>query len=99
MRESVEESIFSELIAEISEFYLSAESSITCIGIFQKLVLLQSSKNFLLTVVAMLYTPDCNVTEMELLTNLRKFQQISRKELSNEVFTAQSYHFYTNTNI
>ena len=47
----------------------------------------------------MLYTPGCNATKMELLTNLRKFQQISRKELSNEVFTAQSYHFYTNMNI
>ena len=89
MREFVEQSFFSKVIAEISSFFLSAESSITCIGIFQKVALLQTWKNSLLTGAVMLYTPGCNATKIELLTNLRKFQQISRKELCNDVFTAQ----------
>ena len=44
-RASLEESLFSKVIGEISTLYNSVRNSITCTGVFQKVVLLEISRN------------------------------------------------------
>ena len=44
-RASLAESLFSKVIGEISTLYKSIKNSITCTGVFQKVVLLEISRN------------------------------------------------------
>ena len=52
IRTSVVESLFSKVICKISAFYNYVENSITSAGMFQKVALLEISRNSLLTGVA-----------------------------------------------
>ena len=49
MAASVVESLFSSVICEVLAFYNSAENSVTCIGIFREVALLEILRKFLFT--------------------------------------------------
>ena len=49
MTASVVESLFSSVICEVFAFYNSAENSVTCIGIFREVALLEILRKFLFT--------------------------------------------------
>ena len=58
--------LFSNVTGEVPAFYSSVESSITCIGMFQKVYLLVISRN------SGLLSTGCDAIQNELLTNVPK---------------------------
>ena len=88
-RVSMAESLFSKSIAEISAFYNSVQSSITCIGIFQKVItcigifrkvaLLEISRNSLSIWASGLYSIGCNAPKNNCLPNfLTEFETFGK---------------------
>ena len=71
-RGSSVESHFGKVTKNVIPAYNSVENSVTCIGVFQKVALLETSRNSLLTRISGLKPTGCNAAKNELLTRFLK---------------------------